>query len=216
MRRSIYIPVNRVTQTKVAEQDQFEVKTTGKPYESFYIEDSQGQYYATGLSEQIGEELLKVGNTETDLRKKPPLSFSQLIGTFVPFLKKGDLKRGISKRYFIKDKVTGKIVEIDLQTFQQAKRLPSKILAEVDWNIKAPAEDMMINGYTLEGSASKNKKLIQALEKIMPGISNFVTDYSLLIQPLQPKPEVTQTVVVSDSPEVDLENSRKANFDKKE
>jgi hypothetical protein len=49
----------------------------------------------------------------------------------------------------------------------------------------------------------------------MPGISTFVTDYSLLVEePVNPKENElsSQTIVVED-PLIALDNSRKANFD---
>jgi hypothetical protein len=138
-----------------------------------------------------------------------------LVGFFKPKLKKGDKEKGRTKRYFIQDKRTNKIIETDLQTYQESQDLPSKRFAAVDWNIKGPAEDTVIKGYPFEGAASKNRKAILTLEKGMPGISTFVTDYSFLVEePINPKENElsSQTIVVED-PLVALENSRKANFD---
>jgi len=138
-----------------------------------------------------------------------------LVGFFKPKLKKGDREKGVTKRYFIQDKRTNKIIETDLETYQESRSLPSKRFETADWIIKGPAEDKLINGYPFEGAASKNKKTIQALESQMPGISAFVTDYSLLVEePVNPKENElsSQTIVVEDSL-VALENSRKANFD---
>lgn len=213
MQREKYIPLTQYRQPKYTPGGEFLVKSTLESYKGFYIVNSKDQILSGKNPEEGGEELIQA--TTSDLYE--PESFKQLtLGIFLPMLKKGDVKKGITKRYFIKDKVTNKIVETDLQTYQQARRIPSKILAEVDWNIKAPAEDLVINGYTYEGSASKNKKLIQSLEKTIPGISSFITDYSLLIQSLQPNTSTTQTVSINSSADEDLKIFKKANFDKRD
>ena len=138
-----------------------------------------------------------------------------LAGFFIPKLKKGDKEKGKTKRYFVQDKRTNKIVETDLENYQLAQTIPSKRFATADWIIKGPAENQIVNGYPFEGAGSKNKKTIQALETQMPGISTFVTDYSLLVEePVDPKQNqlYSDTVRVED-PIIELENSRKANFD---
>jgi hypothetical protein len=89
--------------------------------------------------------------------------------------------------------------------------------AEVDWIIKGPAEDKMFGKYPFEGAESKNRKTIQALEKTMPGISTFVTDYKYLVEELaiaQPQDKTSQTFTEQDT-DIRLENDRKANFDLK-
>lgn len=211
--RETYIPESQYRKPNYTSGGEFLIESTLVPYKGFYIETSKKNYIAGKSPEESGENLIKISDT---LQTVPSVINSIRAGIFIPMLKKGDVKKGITKRYFIKDKVTNKIVETDLQTYQQARRIPSKILAEVDWNIKAPAEDLVINGYTYEGSASKNKKLIQSLEKTIPGISSFITDYSLLIQSLQPSTSTTQTVSINNSADEDLKIFKKANFDKKD
>lgn len=49
----------------------------------------------------------------------------------------------------------------------------------------------------------------------MPGISKFVTDYSLLVEePANPiQNQLSSQTIVEKDPLVELDNSRKANFD---
>ena len=139
-----------------------------------------------------------------------------LKGFFKPKLKKGDSEKGKTQRFFIQPKTTQKILEVDKQTYHQAqKQLVNYNFAQTDWIIKGPAENQIINWYPYEGAASKNKKAIQALEKTIPGISTFITDYSLLVEELAVKSDTSlqsATTVVED-PQTQLDNSRKANFD---
>ena len=90
--------------------------------------------------------------------------------------------------------------------------------AEIDWIIKGPAEDTMFGKYPFEGAESRNRKAIQALEKTMPGISTFVTDYRYLVEEpvvVQPQDMTSETFTELDI-STQLENDRKANFDTKE
>jgi hypothetical protein len=215
-RRERYAPEHSYSQPKSTAGGDFAIESTGEDYRGSYIETSEGKFYSGTKPEQNGVELIKL-NPEylEDLMPLVNTIPGLLLGFFKPKLKKGDKEKGITKRYFIQDKRTNKIIETDLQTYQESQDLPSKRFSAVDWNIKGPAEDTVIKGYPFEGAASKNRKTILALEKGMPGISTFVTDYSFLVEePINTKENElsSQTIVVED-PLVALENSRKANFD---
>ena len=134
-----------------------------------------------------------------------------------------DLHNGKTTRYFVKDTSTGKIAETDEQTANQVKaELPNTKIGKVDWIIQGPAEDRMFGQYKYEGAVSRNKEAIADLEKDLPGISSFITDYSFLVKdPIQEEMKkgnnfLSSEVFMEKDPKVELENSRKANFDKKE
>ena len=215
-KRERYIPESRYSEPKSTAGGDFAIKDTGEDYRGSYIETFDGKYYSGTKPEQNGAELVKLSPEYLeDLMPAAITVAGLLVGFFKPKLKKGDREKGVTKRYFIQDKRTNKIIETDLETYQESRSLPSKRFATADWIIKGPAEDKLINGYPFEGAASKNKKTIQGLESQMPGISTFVTDYSLLVEePVNPKQNElsSQTIVVED-PLIALDNSRKANFD---
>ena len=103
------------------------------------------------------------------------LLFASIRGFFKKTASSADIERGATKRYFMQTKRDSKIVELNKDNYQNAKKaLANQNFAEVDWIIKGPAEDKNFNGYPFEGAASKNKKAIQALESQMPGISAFI------------------------------------------
>lgn len=212
-----YIPETRYAEPKSTRGGEYVNKKTGEDYIGQYIESFDGKYYAGTSPQENGYELVKV-NEEFPIGlafATAPIIAGLLAGFFKPKIKKGDKEKGVTKRFFVQDKKTNKIQETDQQTYIQAKVLPNTTLATVDWVIKGPAEDKIINGYPFEGAASKNKKTIQALEKQMPGISTIITDYSFLVQ----DPTSTQKSVLSTTVEVErdrtteLENLRKASFD---
>lgn len=217
-RRERYIPESRYDKPKTTSGGEFAIAATGDDYRGSYFKTFDGKYYSGTRPEENGAELVEITpNYLEDLMPAAITAAGLLVGYFVAKLKKGDKEKGKTKRYFLQDKRKGKIIETDLETYQQSQSLPSTIRVEMDWIIKGPAEDKIINGYPFEGAASKNKKTVLALEKQIPGISTFVTDYSFLVEePVNPKEkELTSQTVVEEDPLIELQNSRKANFDKR-
>lgn len=214
--RERYIPESRYEKPKTTSGGEFAIAATGDEYRGSYFKTFDGKYYSGTRPENNGVELVEITpNYLEDLMPAAVTVAGLLVGFFIPKLKKGDKEKGSTKRYFIKDKRKGKIAETDLQTYQQVENMPSTIRVEMDWIIKGPAEDKIINGYPFEGAASKNKKTVLELEKQMPGISTFIKDYSFLVEEpinLQERELSSQTIIEED-PQIALENSRKANFD---
>jgi hypothetical protein len=211
-----YIPETRYEKPKSTRGGEFNIKKTGEDYIGKYIETFDKKYYAGSTPEENGDELQKV-NEEFPIGlafAALPVLAGLLKGFFKPKLKKGDKEKGSTKRFFAQDKKNNKIQEIDQETYFQANGLPNLNLAQVNWIIAGPAEDKNFNGYPFEGAASKNKKTINALEPQMPGISVFITDYSFLVEDptVNQQPLLSSTEVEKD-PLIELENSRKANFD---
>jgi hypothetical protein len=215
-RRERYVPESRYGTPKSTSGGDFVIKSTGEDYKGSYIEIFDGRFLAGTKPEQNGAELEELSPSFLeDLMPAATVAVGLLAGYFMGKLKKGDRAKGKTRRYFVQDKRTNKITETDLQTYQLSQNIPSKRFAFTDWIIKGPAEDAIIKGYPFEGAASKNRKAILALEKDMPGISKFVTDYSLLVEePANPiRNQLSSQTIVEKDPLVELDNSRKANFD---
>ncbi len=215
-----YYPKSKYSKPKSAGQGEFVVKTTREDYKGSYVETFDKKYFG-GSSPLGGVELEKVKAHQRGLDEGIPFMFGLLAGALGGFFKKKPTKSekesGVAKRYFVQDKNNGKIAETDKATYLQTKKeVVNRNFAEVDWIIKGPAEDKMFGNYPFEGAESKNRNTIQALETTMPGISTFVTDYRYLVEePVQQEQlaqPTSQTFAVTDS-DIQLENSRKANFD---
>lgn len=211
-----YVPKGRYREAKYAATGEFEITETREPYQGYYIEIYGGKYFAGKTPEDKGVELTKLQKGSIDLKTAIPLVTTLAAGVFGRKLTKPEIAKGVIKRYFIQDKKTNKIQEIDIETYSQAKKqLNSRIFAEVDWVIKGPAQDKTFGAYKYEGAESRNRKTILALEKQLPGISAYITDYSYLVQ--EPvgvdKQALTTQSFTEVDPATELENSRKANFD---
>ena len=211
-----YIPESKYKKAKSTDGTQFVELISKKTYKGFYIEDYKGKFYGGKTPEDNGPELQKI-------LKIPFAVPVGLLGLLAGFFKKkptqSERNKGVTKRNFIQDKYNNNIIETDPDTYEQAKKtLVNNIFAEVDWVIQGPAEDKMFGKYPYEGAESRNRKTIQALEKTMPGISAFITDYRYLVEePLvvQPEDKTSQSFIEQDI-NVKLENDRKARFDTKE
>lgn len=219
-----YLPETRLAEPKSTPGEEFVIMGTRDEYRGNYIETFDGKYYAGNSLSLNGVELEKVGilgAKEDNLIEGVtttaiPLLLSILQKLFKKKPTPQELTKGIAKRYFIQHKQNNKIAEIDKETYLLAQReLINRRFAETDWIIKGPANDIVISGYPYEGAASKNKKAIQALEKQMPGISTYITDYSFLVtEPIFTAEKERDTEVVEfEDPVTALSNSRKANFD---
>lgn len=193
---------------------------TKESYRGFLIEDSLGKFYSGKVPGNDNRRLEKI-----DIKLPEGLK-SGIKGTLITLATGlankviSDLERqkGQTKRYFVQDKNSNKIVETDKSTYNQAKvDLPNHNFSEVTWQLTGPAENKTFGSYTYEGAASKNKKAIQALESQMKGISNFVTDYAYLVEDLPgtTKQQEDSTTFNISNPNIELDNSRKANFDNK-
>jgi hypothetical protein len=217
-----YLPQAKYKKAKRTSGGEFRIKTTGEDYKGFYIETYRKQYFAGETPEQNGVELEKIERTEStpDLNKLLSTGISLLAllqSAFKKQLSQDEVNKGIAKRYFVQDNRDKKISETSQELFEQGKKdIPDFIYKEVSWNISNPADDIVINGAKFQGSESRNKETIQNLEKEMPGISKFVTDYRYLI-PETPVPTPVeqakvQTQVIKD-PYAGQQDFRKANFD---
>lgn len=216
----MYIAEGSYKKAKYTQGFTFKVEGTEELYRGYYIEDNKGRFYSGKFP---GEDNLRLIQITPDTTKKLTAGTKNTIvalaaglaGKAISDLEK---QKGQTKRYFIQDKVTNKISETDKDTFTQAKQeMSHQNFSQVDWIIKGPADNQTYGNYSFEGAASKNEKAIKALESQMKGISTFVTDYRYLVEEptvAQSGTTTSEAVTVKD-PAIELENSRKANFDTK-
>jgi len=191
---------------------------TRESYRGFLIEDSLGKFYSGKAPGNDNIRLEKVDIKVPNGLKSglKGIAIALAMGLASKLISKLERQNGKTKRYFVQDRNSNKISETDKDTYNQAKiDLVNYSFSEVDWLLTGPAEDQTFGAYTYEGAASRNQKAIQALESQMKGISNFVTDYAYLVEDLPgiSKQQVdSNTFRIVDS-DIELDNSRKANFD---
>jgi hypothetical protein len=215
--KNTYVPKGKYKKAKHTSGGEFITTLDNQPYTGYYIEIYGGQYRAGKAPEDKGADLTKiVDNAVKAVAPALGVLAGLAAGLFGRKLTKRETDSGVAKRYFLQNKVNNKIQEVDEPTYNAAKKeLPNRVFAQVDWIVKGPAEDKMFGQYKYEGAESRNKKTIQDLEKQVPGISTFITDYKYLVQEpvIVDKQTLTSQTIVEEDPTIQLENSRKANFD---
>lgn len=85
-----------------------------------------------------------------------------------------DYENKLFKRYFLKDKRTSKIIEVDLKGYKDGVKIPSYYSLELDWWIEGPSKDTYYNGYLYEGAISRNTKAVMRAEKSFSGIKDYL------------------------------------------
>jgi hypothetical protein len=187
---------------------QYQVKNILDPEGQVTFEDgtpfATGKYVelSNGLRYFVPEDDLKKGIfdrakkliIETD-NQSPNLSLN-FMKTFIPKRPSGKAKMG---RYFMKNKVDSKIVEIDRETFDRFNNGEASHIAfaELPWYIAGPLYDETNNSMTMEGTVSKNQKELNSLEKTFPGIKSYARDLTLLSDPqyVNQKPQERMTPI---------------------
>jgi len=214
-----YVPKGKYKKAKHTSGGEFVTTLDKQPYTGYYIEIYGGQYRAGKTPEDNGAELTKITINTINTKAVVPVVAALAglaAGLFGRKLTKKETDSGVAKRYFLQNKVNSKIQEVDEPTYNAAKKeLPNRVFAQVDWIVKGPAEDKMFGQYKYEGAESRNKRTIQDLEKQVPGISTFITDYKYLVQEpvVVDKQATTSQTIIEEDPTIQLDNSRKANLE---
>jgi len=146
---------------------------TGLPFNGKFIRDFLGNFYKGDKFSASSEKLLfepDWNDIESDSRFGIPIKTA--------FIKpsENDFAKGILSRYFVKEANTGKITEVDTETYK-ALRKEGKIyrkVLKIEWYITGNPEDEIINGFLFPGTKAKNQDVINQAEKILPGIGEQI------------------------------------------
>lgn len=87
-----------------------------------------------------------------------------------------DYERGLFLRYFAKDSRTGKIVELNKESYLKEKtdnKLYRRAI-KLEWYLNGPLEDQTIGQYKYPGTRSKNRDVIAQAEKQLSGIGEQI------------------------------------------
>jgi len=88
--------------------------------------------------------------------------------------KETDYENKKFKRYFSKDRRSGKIVELDLKEYNKVKKYPSYRCLELDWWIEGPVKDTTYNGYVYKGAETRNLETLNLHTKDFFGIKDYL------------------------------------------
>ena len=78
------------------------------------------------------------------------------------------------KRYFSRDKRSGKIIELNRKEFNNLKKYPSYIGMELEWWLEGPVKDTFYNNYLYKGAATRNRETLNKHKKTFKGIEEYL------------------------------------------
>ena len=194
----MYIPKFKQTKPLYTEGNLFLEELTGKSYTGFYIRTSKGEYYSGTFYERgISQKLVlkqtistssQVFPEDYDIVKQDNIALSLKLTEVLPdyvATRRDDVVA--INRYFAQKKSDNSIQEISNETYVKLLtqdtqyHYPSYRIVEIKWFINGPLEDTFQNGVLREGIIVKNNRQIIQGEKIIYGLSSFITPTQLSI-----------------------------------
>jgi len=167
----MYLPKSKYTGPLYTPEGVY-VYEDGTPFKGWFILTYKVEAFEGKNPKEAGKKLiLKV---EYDLRNQVNQALSNTLHYLEP--SERDYQKGTIQRYFTKVKANNSIKEVTRIAYN-ASNVPYLERLEITWNLTGPVDDTKIGSYIREGAATKNKKVVEAAEGQMQGISQFLVDY---------------------------------------
>ncbi len=179
----MYIPSHQYEVKVLVDTEQRLQYENGTPFTgSKYVELTNGTKYDVPSSD------LEKGNFDRGRKLLTPINFRDprlALSFLAPFIPKRKPGKTTIKRKFVKHNVTGKIIEVDDNKYQEVfTEEPSHLsFGELTWHIAGPRYDISSLNILQEGTVTKNAREVQALERKLPGVSSYVVDLTFLSDP---------------------------------
>ncbi len=177
--------VERITQTLGNQNTEVVVVSTGQIFSILGIDFEKGDF-------SNAVELVQT-NEKTDPTLFDNDRGSDIKSTKLPPSSK-EIKAGVMKRCFYKNTSTGKVKEVlkPVAAKLAMRRQRFEQVVCIEWKIKGPAKDQLINGYFLEGIETKNQKILDQLKEVMPGAETLINSASEYVEDTLPLTTTTQ------------------------
>ena len=142
---------------------------TKQLYTGEYVRDYRGNYYQ-GTEASFNTDLLEFIPNNPD---RP----TEVLDNAHRTPQESDYEKGTFRRYFVKDRRNNQIIEVDKTRYdlERKERKIYRITHQLDWIISGRIQDYTFeNGYTYPGVAARNQLIVDAAEKVLPGIGQQV------------------------------------------
>ena len=148
----------------------------GTFYEGPMHQDELGRFKTGAAPSEDSLILIEDPDEITDEQILEQEFFSSIENLPVP----ADYKTGFMKRYFLKNTITSKIIEVDKNFYKKDRRSKELYIQKlmIKWVIAKPVKDIFNQGYVFEGAATRNKKAVMKANLEMKGIIDYLTDYA--------------------------------------
>lgn len=149
------------------------VEETKEEFKGQYFVTYKGEMFEGKFPKEAGRKLIFAKELEekeaaTKESKSPKIAYIKPT--------ENDYEAKKFKRYFCKDKRSGKIIEVNQADYNNIKNFPSFIGCQIEWWLEGPAQDTSYNGYIYKGAVHRNGLAVDKAEKEVQGIKNFILD----------------------------------------
>lgn len=197
----MYLPKFKYEGNLFTSGGEYTLKATGDEYKGYYFKTYKGEFY-TGIAPSLkdtNQQLLPIQETEREFGTlqsdevllydeiyNNPHEFSlkstQEVPSYTPVITVGDSINGFFIRYFAQNTVTKQIQEIEKTVYTDLESKSVKYfyknysVVRLYWFLSGEIEDTQSGPYKLPGVRTKNTESIKTAEKIMPGLSQYLTN----------------------------------------
>ena len=166
------LPSSKYSQPKHTPGKEFTLN--GENYRGWYITTYQNKHYTGKVLDSNSKRLYPIVTSQPEIASNfaeditAPSASDRVLGTWT--------------RYFVQKLSNRKIIEVSRTKYNQFKKSPGYIRGELQWKLKGPAENKVINGYTYFGASHINKTSTEELNTTLNGIINYIKDYSQFVE----------------------------------
>lgn len=148
----------------------------GSFYEGPMHKDELGRFKTGEFPSEDSVEIIEDPDEITDEQIQELEFFSSIENLPTP----EDYKTGFMNRYFLKNTISNKIIEVDKNFYTQDRRSKELYIQKliIKWVISKPVKDIFNQGYVFEGAATRNQKAVMKANLEMKGIANYIVNYS--------------------------------------
>lgn len=169
----MYLPKSKYSEPKHTPGGEFLLGD--EQYRGWYIVTYKKEYLTGKAITNKSQFLTPIDTPErTDTRDLPTLDFYNQSVTPT----ETDKRAGMWKRYFLLDTRTKKIVEVNKDKFDVFKTKTYITRGVLNWKLKGPAQNITKEKYVYYGAAHINRTNTEKLNQSLPGLTDFIKDYS--------------------------------------
>lgn len=197
----MYLPKFKYKGNLFTPGGEYALKATGDEYKGYYFKTYKGEFY-TGFAPSLkdtNQQLLPLQETEREfgtlqsdeillydeIYNNPhefSLKLTQEVPSYTPVIKVADSINGFIIRYFAQNKITKQIQEIEKTVYTDLDSKSVKYfyknysIVRLYWFLAGEIEDTQPGAYKIPGIRTKNTESIKAAEKVIPGLSQYLTN----------------------------------------
>jgi hypothetical protein len=170
----MYLPKSKYSTPKHTRGGEYRTPT-GQGYTGFYFTTYEDRHF-TG--KQPGKNNMELFLITPEAPGEKETQF--LPDIILPTL--SDRINGLYYRYYVKDKRTNRVIEVEKSKYFEL--LGNNYIGgtKIQWTLKGPAEDIVVDRYTYQGAEKKNIEAVEIQDRQLPGLKDYIIDYKEFVE----------------------------------